>query len=161
MGRQIRFIHSERDLIPFLSNVVQLGGEFWIGGKVYQSEDAVQCLLDKMNTDSCFAYILHLSQNDCEWNTPNPASVYGIEFSNCYKGNALSRTYYVGRLYIQPDSQGNYIPEVEELYAAIAKYIKKNYDYIKKYRLYVGSDFHTQYKRRYYFAIDTITPLVW
>ena len=115
-------------------------------------------ILSKMCTYSCkFSIIPSKLVATYNKTIPNSAT---IEFDNCCKGNSLSRTYEVGRIYLAPIRDGNYVPETAELYESLRKYIKTAYHFEKKAGAYFSLEFWEKYYAHYYYATCAGKPVL-
>ena len=109
MSRQISFFHAEPDAVRFLQEIDRRGGTFWIGNAVVPPLSMIEAVQDKMSTHLCkFRIVPAGLAAACSASMPEAAI---IEFCNCCRGNAMSRTYEVGRLYLVPACSGAYVPE--------------------------------------------------
>ncbi len=149
MGRQIEFVHIEDDMISFLSAVEKGGGYIVCNGTaklplIYSNE-----IISQMATPVSQHGIVPTNMFSNGFGVlPGNA----VEFTNCIKGNSLSRVYEVGRLYISPAPDGKYDPALLKLFDSIRKYIKQNYIYSKSAKIYYSPLFKEQYDRCYYYA---------
>jgi len=149
MGRQIEFVHVENDIIPFLAAIEKCGGHILRDGDI------------KLPLTCSETVILQMAAPVGQWSIV-PANISGdsfcvlagnvVEFTNCKKGNHLSRVYEVGRLYILPTSEGVYDPDIVKLFDGMREYIKHNYCYSKSAKLYYSASFKEQYDRCYYYV---------
>ena len=109
MSRQISFYHAEPDAVRFLQEIDRRGGTFWIGNAAVPPLSMIEAVQDKMSTHLCkFRIVPAGLAAACSASMPEAAI---IEFCNCCRGNAMSRTYEVGRLYLVPACSGAYVPE--------------------------------------------------
>ena len=109
MSRQISFFHAEPDAVRFLQEIDRRGGTFWIGNAAVPPLSMIEAVQDKMSTHLCkFRIVPAGLAAACSASMPEAAI---IEFCNCCRGNAMSRTYEVGRLYLVPACSGAYVPE--------------------------------------------------
>lgn len=146
MSKQISFVHSETDVIKFISEVLERKCCF-LEIKSHEAViNPVETVVDRMNTDSCKFLIIPYGGN-----VEN-----AIEFDNCFRGNELSRTYEVGRLYASDGCSQITLDAFNEL----KKFIKRNYSYCKTNRTYFGRDFLDKHLKNYYFATNGMTQTV-
>ena len=104
MSRQISFFHAEPDAVRFLQEIDRRGGTFWIGNAAVPPLSMIEAVQDKMSTHLCkFRIVPAGLAAACSASMPEAAI---IEFCNCCRGNAMSRTYEVGRLYLVPACSG-------------------------------------------------------
>ena len=100
MSRQISFFHAEPDAVRFLQEIDRRGGTFWIGNAAVPPLSMIEAVQDKMSTHLCkFRIVPAGLAAACSASMPEAAI---IEFCNCCRGNAMSRTYEVGRLCLVP-----------------------------------------------------------
>lgn len=157
MSRQISFFHSEHDAIRFMQEIGKNNGMILVGSLAVPAISIENIMLSKMNTHSCkFSIISSKHSTVCRKNIINSMM---LEFSNCCKGNGLSRTYEVGRIYLAPTRDGNYVPEAAELYESLRKYIKENYRFEKKAGAYFAPEFWEKYDAHYYYATRAGKPV--
>lgn len=94
MSRQISFFHAEPDAVRFLQEIDRRGGTFWIGNAAVPPLSMIEAVQDKMSTHLCkFRIVPAGLAAACSASMPEAAI---IEFCNCCRGNAMSRTYEVG-----------------------------------------------------------------
>ena len=149
MGRQIEFVHIEDDIIPFLSAIEKNGGYIVSNGAVKPPLTYSDTIISQMATPVGQCGIVRtnmFSDSFCV------SSGNVVEFTNCKKGNSLSRVYEVGRLFISPTPDGVYDPAMLKLFDAMRKYIKLNYCYSRNAKIYYSPLFKEQYERCYYYA---------
>ena len=156
MGKQIEFLQSEEDLQFFLAYLETSGGLVHIGTHVVTPSVACNDIMRKIRTEYCKLFIVQSNTPHADSHALNRA----IEYRTCSKGNANSRTYNVGRLYIAPNNAGVYDSQLLDLFEKLRRFIKKNYVYSKKTRIYFGSDFKEKYDRRLYFGLNHVTPII-
>ena len=139
MSRQISFFHAEPDAVRFLQEIDRRGGTFWIGNAAVPPLSMIEAVQDKMSTHLCkFRIVPAGLAAACSASMPEAAI---IEFCNCCRGNAMSRTYEVGRLYLVPACSGAYVPESAALYEALRRYLKAAYHYEPKAGAYFSPAF--------------------
>lgn len=149
MGRQIEFVHIEEDILPFLTAVEELGGYIVYGDDIQLPLVHADTILSQMATPiSQF----HIASTTVLNNQVGVLSGNVVEFTNCNKGNSLSRVYEVGRLFISPTSDSVYDPGVLKLFDSMREYIKHNYFYSKIARMYYSPAFKAHYDRNYYYV---------
>lgn len=152
MSRQIKFVHTEEDIASFLLEIEKIGGFLIHKQVICSAPNLTEKVLSQMSTPFCKFYIVPNSQKDDGVVTTDALSGKVIEFLNCRKGNTLSRTYEVGRLFLAADQNAHYDPDMLLLYKALNAYIKKHYLYSSKAQLYYSPAFKAQYDRKYYYA---------
>lgn len=157
MSRQIYFFHSEHDSIRFLQEIGKNNGMILIGNSAVPPICIKNTMLDKMCTHSCQFSVIP-SELGSEYCRIHDDSLT-FEWSNCCKGNRLSRTYEVGRMYLAPTRDGNYIPETMALYESLRKYIKVAYHFEKKARIYFSLEFWEKYCAHYYHGTNAGIPV--
>ena len=158
MSRQISFFHSEHDSIRFVQEIDKNKGMILIGDSAVPPTFVESMILSKMCTYSCkFSIIPSKLVATYNKTIPNSAT---IEFDNCCKGNSLSRTYEVGRIYLAPIRDGNYVPETAELYESLRKYIKTAYHFEKKAGAYFSLECWENYYAHYYYATCAGKPVL-
>ena len=158
MSRQISFFHAERDLIQFVREIEKNNGMIVIGDSAILPTYVENIVLSKMSTYSCKFSIIPAKLVDA-YNKRIHNSMT-LEFNNCCKGNSLSRTYEVGRLYLAPTCGGNYVPETLALYESLRKYIRTVYHFEKKVGAYFAPEFWEKYHAHYYFATCAGKPVL-
>ena len=155
MSKQLYFFHSEPDISQLLQEMERFGGLLLVDGVPVPPTSCLDAVLEKMSTFSCTFQILPAAlARDSQ--PPFPREML-IEFKNCCKGNALSRTYEVGRFYMAP---GGYVPETAALYDALAKYIRTAYSYKKAAGAWFSPDFLEKYNARLYHALRAGKPVL-
>lgn len=145
MSRQISFFHSEHDSIRFVQEIDKNKGMILIGDSAVPPTFVESMIIPSKLVATYNKTI------------PNSAT---IEFDNCCKGNSLSRTYEVGRIYLAPIRDGNYVPETAELYESLRKYIKTAYHFEKKAGAYFSLEFWEKYYAHYYYATCAGKPVL-
>lgn len=161
MGSQIRFFHTEADVVFFLREIQLNGGSFLIDGIPHRPLEVADEVLSQMcSYTSKFQIVCseqQLSESDSSGVSLNAGS--SIEFLNCCKGNSLSRTYEMGRLFVANTEQGGYSPEIYSLYKKLCAYIKKRYSYSKSAEAYFSQTFVKEIDRRYLYACCLGRPI--
>ena len=157
MSRQIYFFHSECDSIRFLQEIERHNGVVLAGDTVVPPLSVEDTMLNKMNTHSCKFSIVPRKPSFA--NCGRIIDGMAIEFNNCCKGNSLSRTYEIGRIYLTQTHDGDYIPEMVELYELLRKYIKTTYHFEKKAGAYFAPEFWERYCAHYYHATCAGRPI--
>ena len=152
MGRQIEFVHTEEDIAPFLSEIAKEGGMIIQNKVVCSTSNLTENVLLQMSTPFCRLFIASNCSDIDGVVRADALSGTVIEFLNCRKGNSLSRTYEVGRLFLAADQNANSAPDLLLLYKALNAYIKKHYLYSPQAKLYYSPAFKAQYDRKYYYA---------
>lgn len=158
MSRQISFFHSEHDSIPFVQEIEKNNGMILIGDSAVPPTFVESIILSKMCTHSCKFSIIPAKLVTAYNNTIPDSAI--LEFNNCCKGNSLSRTYEIGRIYLAPTRDGNYVPETAELYESLRKYIKTVYRFEKKAGAYFAPDFWEKYSAHYFHATCAGKPIL-
>ena len=157
MSRQISFFHAEPDAVRFLQEIDRRGGTFWIGNAAVPPLSMIEAVQDKMSTHLCkFRIVPAGLAAACSASMPEAAI---IEFCNCCRGNAMSRTYEVGRLYLVPACSGAYVPESATLYEALRRYLKAAYHYEPKAGAYFSPAFWEKLRTNYYHAARAGRPV--
>ena len=149
MGRQIEFIHIEDDIIPFLAAIEKCGGYIVHDGDVKLPLAYSEKIISQMATPISQYGIVPtnlFSDSFCV------LSGNVVEFTNCTKGNSLSRVYEAGRLFVLPTPDGVYDPNLLKLFDAMREYVKRNCCYSKSAKVYYSYSFKEQYDRCYYYA---------
>ena len=151
MGSQISFWHTEDDTIMLLHEIERNNGKIIIKGIEYRPCDAMEIVLSQMSSFECKFPVVCSQQSGSEKCGQEDTIFAGtaIEFMNCCKGNSLSRTYEIGRLYISKTAQGIYAPQLHSLYKKISTYIKKNYYYSSSCKAYYSPDFKNGVDRHF------------
>lgn len=93
MSRQISFFHAEPDAVRFLQEIDRRGGTFWIGNAAVPPLSMIEAVQDKMSTHLCKFRIVPAGLAAAAAASMPEAAI--IEFCNCCRGNAMSRTYEV------------------------------------------------------------------
>ena len=151
MGKQIVFVHLEEDVQSFLSVVEQRNGLVILDNEAFLPSQLKEYILKKMDTPfSKFFIVPHDSVR---------SRVSQIEFLNCTRGCATSRTYETGRLYIAPDMAGEYDGQALALYNQLCRYIKKNYLYSRNSQVYFSAGFKDKLDANYLFATNLGFPI--
>ena len=145
MSRQISFFHAEPDAVRFLQEIDRRGGTFWIGNAAVPPLSMIEAVQDKMSTHLCKFRIV-------------PAGL-AAACSASMPGNAMSRTYEVGRLYLVPACSGAYVPESAALYEALRRYLKAAYHYEPKAGAYFSPAFWEKLRTNYYHAARAGRPV--
>ena len=158
MSRQISFFHSEYDAIRFIQKIAISNGLILIGDSAVPPASLETMILSKMCTYSCKLSIIPIKLVDAYKKSISDSMT--IEFNTCCKGNSLSRTYEMGRIYVVPGSDGNYVPETAELYESLRKYIKTAYRFEKKAGAYFAPDFWDKFYAHYYHATCAGRPVL-
>lgn len=140
MGSQIYFVHTEADIPSFLSVLEAENGLILFQGSAFSPEYLESEILRQMCTDRG-KFDIVLSNKPYQ----GVLSGSGIEFLNCSKGNPLSRTYEVGRLYMCKQDSGEYDQNIYALYKKLCMYIKKHYVYSKDSKIYFSQTFLSKY----------------
>lgn len=154
MGSQISFLHTEEDVISFLEEIEKNDGRIIIDGKIHCPSKVNDNVLLQMSSFACkFKIVCSYQQNleECHSDLTVAAGT-AIEFLNCCKGNALSRTYEVGRLYITKNEQGIYDSKTYLLYKKLCTYIKKGYLYSNRSHTYFSPTFKHGTEQHYLYA---------
>lgn len=152
MGRQIEFVHIEEDIIPFLAAIERCGGFIVHNGEVKLPSAYSETIITQMSAPvSQFGIV----STDLFSGSFCVSSENVVEFTNCKKGNPLSRVYEAGRLFVSPTSNGTYDPHLLKIFDAMREYIKQNYCYSKSAKVYYSYSFKEQYDRSYYYASKT------
>lgn len=157
MSRQIYFFHSESDVMEFIRAVDTHGGKILVDNSPVPVPIAEDMIIKRMQSYSCKFYIIPaelFSRGIC-----NVTEAMKIECKNCCKGNALSRTYEIGRLYITKSDDGTYVKESVCLYESLKRYIKSNYQYLREKAIYFGPDFGEKYRTHSYYALYAGRPI--
>ena len=149
MGRQIEFIHIEDDIAPFLAAIEKCGGDLVCDGDVKPPLAFLEIIISQMATSVGQCSIVPSNMFSGSFSV---LSGNVVEFTNCKKGNSLSRVYEAGRLFISPTPDGVYDPHLLKLFEAMREYIKRNYCYSKSSKIYYSPSFKEQYDRCYYYA---------
>ena len=149
MGRQIEFIHIEDDIAPFLAAIEKCGGDLVCDGDVKPPLAFWEIIISQMATSVGQCSIVPSNMFSGSFSV---LSGNVVEFTNCDKGNSLSRVYEVGRLFISPTSDSVYDPGVLKLFDSMREYIKHNYFYSKIARMYYSPAFKAHYDRNYYYV---------
>lgn len=157
MSRQIYFFHSECDSIQLLQEIERNNGMVLAGDSVVLPSSVEDTMLSKMNTHSCKFRIV--PRKPCFVNCGSIMDGTALEFNNCCKGNSLSRTYEIGRIYLTQTHDGDYISEMVELYELLRKYIKTTYHFEKKAGAYFAPEFWEKYCAHYYHATCAGNPI--
>lgn len=152
MGRQIEFIHIEEDIPPFLAAIEKCGGSIVSDGDVKLPLVYSEVLISQMATSVSQCGIVPSNMHSDHFSV---ISGNVVEFTNCSKGNPLSRVYEAGRLFILLTSDGVYDPDLLKLFDAMREYIKANYCYSKSTKIYYSPSFKEKYDRCYYYAAKT------
>ena len=145
MSKQTHFVHIEEDIHSFLSFLEQEGGWIIWGGRVYKPFDLERQMMEKMGTDRRQYQITTRETLAAGWGQ-------AIELSNCYRGNPLSRTYEIGRIYLTKTENGTYDEELLALFQKLHSYIRKTYSYSRNAQIYYSDAFKMKYDVKYYFA---------
>ena len=157
MSRQIYFFHSESDVMEFIRAVDARGGKILVDNSPTPVPLAEDKIIKRMQSYSCKFYVIPaelLSRG-----IRNVTEAMKIECSNCCKGNALSRTYEIGRLYLAKSDDGTYVKESVRLYESIKRYIKSSYHYLQEKGVYFGPDFGRKYRAHSYYALYAGRPI--
>lgn len=94
MSRQISFFHAEPDAVRFLQEIDRRGRHILDGNAAVPPLSMIEAVQDKMSTHLCkFRIVPAGLAAACSASMPEAAI---IEFCNCCRGNAMSRTYEVG-----------------------------------------------------------------
>ena len=149
MGRQIEFVHIEDDMIPFLATIEECGGCIVSADEAKPPLSYSKLMISQMATPVSQWGIVPTNMF-----SDNIGVISGnvVEFTNCVKGNSLSRVYEVGRLYVLPTPNGGYDPNILKIFDAMRKYMKQNYCYSKSEKIYYSHSFKEQYDRCYYYV---------
>lgn len=152
MGRQIEFVHIEDDIIPFLREFEKNGGciiyNYDLKPMLAHSETIISQMSTRFSKYNVIPRCTSYSLSD----SCNVLSGTIVEFSNSRKGNSLSRTYEVGRLFIMQMPEGSYEPNAVMLYNKMCEYIKSNYFYSRSAKIYYSPSFKKEYDRHYYYV---------
>lgn len=140
MSKQVRFVHDEEDALLFLKYLQNISVGIVDASGPLSLDLSMDKIVQNMNSFGGQYYIYPQNTEGLMASGQYSDVLYGfaVEFSNSYKGNALSRNYECGRLYIHPTEDGTYEPAVLDLFSQLAVYIKKNYHFSKNERLYCG-----------------------
>ena len=150
MSRQIIFFHSEIDTLQFIRVVLKSNAVILIKKPEGNVPAEANEIVAKMQTPSCnFSIVTNggIAHSDAVMEG------HAIQFRNSCKGNALSRTFCSGRLYITQDKNSNYSANLLIIYNKLIKFIKQNYHYSKEVGMYFAPDFWDKYDRHYYNAL--------
>ena len=151
MGRQIEFVHVEEDILPFLAASEESGGCIVQNNEVTSPTAYSEQIQAQMSTQFSGYFVIPKGAFPC----PRDISILSgtiVEFTNCRKGNALSRAYEVGRLFLAQTPEGTYDPAAAMLYDKMRAYIKRTYCYSKSAKIYYSPAFKKEYDRSYYYA---------
>lgn len=153
MSKQIQIIFTEADIAGIITAVQDCGAVFFYKGAFLSPDAAQQRMLDCMNSPaSQFFIIPNALIGRITDHRLNTLLHFGIEFDGVTKGNALSRTYTVGRFYMQnPDS----CPQLEELYQGIVRFVKKEFHCHPESRVYFSRGFGDNMEAKHLIAVHT------
>ncbi len=157
MGRQISFVHEESAARLFLREIERLNGYLIIEGHVYLPSDIEEYLIKQMSSPVSKALIICQPQLSCS--DVGILEGTAIDFHNCCKGNTLSRTYQIGRLYMVRNKQGQFDPRLCALFEKLRSYIRKNYLYSKRSGVYFEPIFKERYDANYFYATSHGIPV--
>lgn len=149
MGRQIEFVHVEEDILPFLAAFEDSGGCIVQNNEVTSPTACSEQIQSQMSTQFAGYFVIPKDTS------PGNISVLSgtvVEFTNCKKGNTLSRVYEVGRLFLSQTPEGTYDPAAAMLYDKMRAYIKRTYCYSRSAQIYYSPAFKKEYDRGYYYA---------
>lgn len=158
MGRQISFIHSESDVIDFLSIIDKFDSIIIIDGNCFAPKDSSNLVVSMMSS-SKFQMLIAPSSTPFTFSGKRRGECIlngmAVEFSNCRKGSPESHIYEAGRLYVSTWYSGNEQALVLDLFEKLRKEIKKKYTYSPISRIYWGPDFLKHYNCGEYKATYT------
>lgn len=161
MGKQISFLHTQEAAANLLKKVERLNGRIIVNGYAHLPSHVEKDIILQMNSFFCQYAIIYAPQQTVESYRTDASVNAGtaIEFLNCCKGNPLSRTYEVGRLYIVKDCHGQYDPSTHALYTQLCKYIKKCYNFDSHSQVYFEPTFKQGYDSNYLYATRLGIPI--
>lgn len=147
VSRQVYFVHTDLDVHRFLEVIQTHHGRFVVEGKLIHPLDLEESILTGMASDCSRFY---LADESLEY--AGALDGVSVEFKNCTKGNPLSRTYELGRLYLRRNSLGQYDAAALALYQKLSSFIKRNYNYSKNAHVYASRHFMEGYLRGYFLS---------
>ncbi len=123
-------------------------------GEMLSPEAAFQRMLCCMNSRTCQFFVI---PNDFTGKAAeldlNTLLRYAIELDGTTKGNALSRTYAVGRFYWLTNKESEDFPQLNGLYSRLVKYVKKEYHYHRESKVYFSHAFEDNMEAKHLSAV--------
>ena len=156
MSRQIYFIQSDMDAEAFVSEVYRQQGLLVDQQTILTEEESLAVLRRKTSS-----YVCRFQTIPAQYSPSllGDLKQKNIEYQGSVRGNALSRTYYTGRLYLS-DWLGPVTPELVRFYERLRAYIKKHYVYHKQKQVYFGPVFWENYPSKHWLAAEWTTRRV-
>lgn len=161
MSFQIYFLQDEFDAARFLDTLSELHAMVWTGTAVKSPSELTDDIKRQMSSHHCKYTIIPqtalniLQLNDGEAHMDS----IGIEFLLCCKGNALSRTYEVGRFYYKQNENRNCNEQTLLLYGQLKKFVIKNYSFSRKAKIYIAPHFNQKYSENHLQATHLGRPI--
>ena len=154
MSRQFAFIQSEADAENFIAEVYRRKGALADEKQTILTQDeSLAILYQKVLTHFCrFQIIPEVGDNGFSLD----AGQRNIEFLASVRGNAQSRIFHDGRLYMS-EYIGAVTPELVKFYNGLRSYIRKHYVYCRQYHVYFGPVFLEKHSVEHWFAAEWTT----
>lgn len=161
MSYQIYFLQHEDDAVRFLETLSELDAIVWTGNAFKLPSELKDEIKKQMSSFLCKYTIIPQTGMDILRLNDKEASAdrIGIEFLICCKGNVLSRTYEVGRIYYNENQDNSCNEQVLLLYRQLKKFMCKNYSFSKNARIYVAPHFKQKYGKNYLQATQLGCPI--
>ena len=162
MSYQIYFLQDEDDAVRFLDALSELNAVVWTGKAFKLPSELKDEIKNQMSSYFCRYTIIPqtgmdiLRINDSEVSV----DVIGVEFLICCKRNALSRTYEAGRIYYKENEYNGCNEQMLLLYKQLKKFMRKNYSFSKKARIYVAPHFKQKYGENFFQATQLGRPIM-
>lgn len=158
MGKQIRFLQSQKDLCNFLDKLEKCNACIFVSYMNKKSLVPFVKLADVSTFPVGTFFIVSKTYLDEhkflleEKRHPTDAGL--IQFTFYIPKSEPQDEYKTGRIYIAKDPNTNeYSSEATTLYKELNKYIKKNYFYNKEDLCYVGPDFLAKHPNADYVVV--------
>lgn len=154
MSYQLYFLQDEEDALQFIEHLAKIGAAIWHEG-IFRSPDEMRFVIIKQMSSCMHQYLVvpkEIADHHCNACNTVLGNIAGVSFLICNKGNPQSRTYNIGRVYYQNDTNNPYNAQMIAFYKKIKTYIKKSYCYRKQIMIYCAPAFEKKYEEGRYDA---------
>lgn len=144
MSKQMRFVHTEEDILPILALLESHGYMLVDEHMLYSPTKMLDKITASMSVPSGrkyeFAYVPDKSfERNARFSESNEGTA--IEFINCEKTLPDSNGYEIGRFYLRRKDDGEFDPVLLAVYKDVSRYLKKKYSYYKPLGVYFSPSF--------------------
>lgn len=162
MSYQIYFLQDEDDAFKFLEVLSELNVIVWTGNAFKLPLELKDDIKNQIS--SYFRKYIIIPQTGMDIlqlnNRETSMDMMGIEYLICCKGNALSRTYDLGRIYYKENEHNGCNEQTVLLYQQLKKFMRKNYSYSKNAKTYIAPHFKQKYEENYLQATQLGRPIM-